>query len=248
MPSTTAPRNSPITVIQRSYAPIRKLLPRWLAEPIRRVTTALLTPLLFSTKTGHLRSSLAGTGVDASGAPVPFYTYPAIDFLRTRDFSQATVLEFGAGNSTLWWARHARHVVALEGDPSWYERIKATMPANVTLILVDTEDSDRCLASVEQALGAPGMPVTYDVSVIDGLWRSHMVPVALDRRSETGVILVDDCEGYEIIETMQGSGLCRVDFIGYGPGVVNRRATSLYFDASSPLVADDHPLVIGRLS
>ncbi|MFT6408402.1 MAG: hypothetical protein ACJAQ6_001820 [Arenicella sp.] len=44
---------------------------------------------------------------------IPWYTYPSIDFLKFRDFSNKTVLEFGGGQSTLWRASKASSVVTL---------------------------------------------------------------------------------------------------------------------------------------
>jgi hypothetical protein len=43
----------------------------------------------------HLRSAVKGQPVNARGEPVPWYTYPAIDYLRQLDFSDKTVFEYG---------------------------------------------------------------------------------------------------------------------------------------------------------
>jgi hypothetical protein len=46
-------------------------------------------------------------------------------------------LEFGAGQSTLWWARQAEKVVSFEADRSWDAHLSKQIPANVSLHLVD---------------------------------------------------------------------------------------------------------------
>ena len=60
---------------------------------------------------GHLRSVRAASPVDAAGKPIPWYTYPAIDFLRQLDLSERTVFDIhGSGKSTLFWAARAARV------------------------------------------------------------------------------------------------------------------------------------------
>src|SRR5262245_4561702 len=79
-------------------------------DVLRRVGTAILTPILFTVHQGHFRSALARKAVDATGHPLPWYTYPAIQFLSAKDFCGRRVLEFGAGQSTLWWSARAGQV------------------------------------------------------------------------------------------------------------------------------------------
>jgi hypothetical protein len=77
---------------------------------MRRIGTAVLAPIQFSLATGHFRSSIASEALDARGKPLPWYTYPAIDFLADVDFSSQSVLEFGASQSTLWRSERAARV------------------------------------------------------------------------------------------------------------------------------------------
>ncbi|MGC1360796.1 MAG: hypothetical protein WA826_06450, partial [Silvibacterium sp.] len=63
--------------------------------------------------------------VSKNGEPIPWYTYPIIDFLSDRDFKNKNILEFGGGQSTLWWAKRARRVVTFEGKREWHDRIRA---------------------------------------------------------------------------------------------------------------------------
>ena len=53
----------------------------------------------------HLKSVVAQRPVDADGRPLPWYTYPAIEYLEQLDFRDRTVFEFGSGASTLFWVR-----------------------------------------------------------------------------------------------------------------------------------------------
>src|SRR6185369_14774978 len=109
--------------IQQRFAPLKRLLPASLWGPLRGLGTALLGPALFSYRSGHGRSSLRAMAVWRNGQPIPWYTYPCIELLFARAqcgaFSGRRVLEFGAGQSTLWWAGHAAEVIALEAPGPW---------------------------------------------------------------------------------------------------------------------------------
>ena len=39
--------------------------------------------------------------LDRNGNPIPWYTYPAIEYLSQFDYSRKTIFEFGCGNSSL---------------------------------------------------------------------------------------------------------------------------------------------------
>jgi hypothetical protein len=216
------------TAIHGAFRPIKRFLPRWLSNLIRRLAAAVLAPLLFSYRTGHFRSSLKMVAVDRGGEPLPWYSYPCIDFLKHRPYDGRTVLEFGGGQSTLWWARRAGRVVTLEGDRAWYQRIARTMPPNVALHHVDESNRVTCAEQVEEVLeGTPDQ--RYDVIVIDGLWRTEMVDIAVRWVADDGMIICDDAHGYGIQKAFQAYGLHRVDFFGYSPGGVAPNVTSIFF-------------------
>src|SRR5947209_1387749 len=86
---------------------IKRALPSHMWQPLRAFATALVTPIRFSRVTGHWRSSIAASAKTRSGEAIPWYTYPAIDFLSQRDFAGKRVLEFGGGQSTIWWSQRA---------------------------------------------------------------------------------------------------------------------------------------------
>jgi hypothetical protein len=44
---------------------------------------------------GHLQSVRVRESIDGSGEAVPWYTYPAIEFLKQFDFTEKSVFEYG---------------------------------------------------------------------------------------------------------------------------------------------------------
>jgi hypothetical protein len=232
------------TGIQKGFAPFKRHLPGFVWKPIRSLATAFLAPAWFSFKTGHFKSSFKMAAVSRKGEPLPWYTYPCIDFLRFRDYQGKSVLEFGGGQSTLWWAQRAARVVAFEGDASWYENLKTLLPGNVNLFLVSMDTRPGCVEEVNKRLDGDAVPGKFDVIIIDGLYRSEMIEIALRVRSEGGVIITDNAEGYGFYEGFRKSGLQRVDFFGHAPGVVLPHCTSVFFGEKSFLFSPDIPIPV----
>jgi hypothetical protein len=211
----------------RVFAVVRRLLPAPLASRLRAAATAVIAPWAFSWKSGHFRSSLASRAMDRYGRPIPWYTYPAIEFLSDQDYSTKTVLEFGAGQSTLWWGARAREVLAVETDVSWIEDLSRSLPANVTLARLPLT-----LDGIDEQLGRR----VFDIVVIDGLDRLRAARTALERVSSSGMVILDDSEGFwgptgthPILDLFRSAGLRRVDFYGPAPGVLVPHCTSVAF-------------------
>jgi hypothetical protein len=118
----------------------------------------------------HLRSAAEQQAVDVHGQPLPWYTYPAIEYLRQLDFSDQTVFEYGSGNSTRFWAGQAARVVSVEEDERWYTALRSTLPANCELIL--ETDLEQYVDVIRR------YPDRFDVIVVDGASRAFSVRAA----------------------------------------------------------------------
>jgi hypothetical protein len=216
------------TWIHRYFAPVKRL-PPWISNPIRSVVTAVFTPFFHYYQAGHFRSSFLLRAVDRFGDPLPWYTYPSIDFLSRRSFSGRRVLEFGAGQSTLWWATRAGSVIAIDADKRWFEKIKCAAPLNVAVYFAHSPDAETCITHVRKILDE-AEPKRFDIVVIDGLYRAELVDVAIGVLEENGAIICDNSDGYGIFEAFCDKELFqRVDFHGAVPGVVLRGCTSVFF-------------------
>ena len=222
------------SAMRRCASAGRRLLPRFLFEPLRSAGTALWAPLVFSFRSGHFRSSFCRRAVDRKGKAIPWYTYPAIDFLSRKDFREERILEWGAGQSTLWWAARAREVVSIEGDPSWYETLQRQLPSHAALHLAGPD-----LKGIREKLRG-----TFNVIIIDGLDRLACARISLDYLAEGGAIVLDNSDGswgadgtFPILDLFREHRFSRVDFYGYSPGVSAKQCTSLFFHKDCFLLA-----------
>jgi hypothetical protein len=170
---------------------------------------------------GFEASRQRGQSVDGRLAPLPWYTYPAIAFLDGLDFSGCQVGEWGSGNSTLYWSRHAQSVRAIEHDPTWVELLSQQgLPSNVELIHA---------AETAEYVGGLGNK-SFDVVVIDGLHRAACAERGLQRLKPSGLIVLDNSDWLpKTAASLRGAGLIQVDFHGLGPINDYPWCTSLFF-------------------
>jgi len=200
------------TWIQNAFLPFKSQFPRWISNTIRNSATAILTPIIFSWRTSHFKSSYKMAAVSKKGDPLPWYSYPCIDFLKHRSYENRSVLEFGAGQSTVWWAQRAKRVVALEEDELWLQKLKTRAPSNVELHLVPIDTPDVCVEEVNRVL-CDQSGIRFDVIVIDGIWRYEMIDIADRLVSEEGIIICDNSKAYGIYEGFKDRDFERIDFL-----------------------------------
>ena len=236
--------------IQSAFRPVKRVLPRAFSNLVRSTATAVFAPLFHYYQAGHFRSAFAMRAVDRHGHPLPWYTYPCIEFLKRRSFSGRSVLEFGAGQSTFWWASVADSVLSFETDATWFHEILFSAPSNVALHHVpilhpkDYFSGARELESrVRELLTTLNVPRYFDVIVIDGEYRDEMIPIAVSVLAPGGAIICDNSDSYKcFFERFRGSGFQRVDFYGAAPGVILPQCTSIFFTKSCFLFSSDTPL------
>ncbi|MGF1535849.1 MAG: hypothetical protein ACFB4J_05085 [Elainellaceae cyanobacterium] len=78
---------------------------------------------------GWLDAAKVNLPIDANGAPLPWWTYPAIEFVATWVRPEMRVFEYGGGHSTLWWAKRVQQVTTIDHDRSWVAKIEGSLPA-----------------------------------------------------------------------------------------------------------------------
>ena len=170
---------------------------------------------------GGWRSFECRLPVDRDGNPLPWYTYPAIEYLEQLDFSACEVFEYGSGNSSKFWAHRARAVTSVESDPAWYQTGAAALSPNQTLLL-KTE-----VADYAQAIRAK--EGKYEVIVVDGVYRYNCAREAVDQVKEGGFILLDNADWHPATARfLREKGLSQVDLIGAGPVNSYAWCTSLF--------------------
>ena len=170
--------------------------------------------------------------VDKDGNPIPWYTYPAIEYLSQFDYSSKLVFEYGSANSSLFWARRAKKVVSIEDNPTWFEKWRAEFhEPNLDLRWRDEGEI------YENAIFEDDD--TYDVIVVDGKRRAECAAAAVKKLSSGGMIILDDSdrintsqEYVRAVAALKAADLIQVDFYGFCPMNTYTKTTSLFLSRS----------------
>ena len=221
---------------------LKALLPRSIWSFVRRVSSAVLTPFRFSFATGHFKSCLRTRAIDADGQPLPWYTYPAIDAVRYKDFTGRKVLEFGGGQSTRWWSERAGKVVTIEPDEAWAAELRGAVGDNVDVHYVPIDRENRDISKVAEAIASSNVDA-FDVIVVDGHLRREAALLSIDMLSDDGVMIFDNSQGNRFHEVTAETGHTRVDFYGWIPGVHTRGCTSFAFRGDCFVFAPDDAII-----
>lgn len=177
---------------------------------------------------GHHQSVLLGKPVDSDLNPIPWYTYPAIEYLKQFDFSDQNIFEYGSGNSSIFWASLAKSVTSVERDASWFEVISKSKSSNLNISL--KEQKSEYVNFIESG------NILYDLIVIDGAYRYECAKVAVKYLSDDGFIVVDNSERYpKLCSDIRNNNLIQVDFFGFGPINYYTWTTSLFFQRNCRL-------------
>lgn len=180
---------------------------------------------------GWFRSLRSREPVDADGRPIPWYTYPATDFLGPRLKGHFKVFEFGSGNSTLWWAERVNSVVTVEHDPQWFGRIAETMPPSVELLQAQPGTSSYA-GAVNRG------PSVFDIVVIDGKERNRCAEQCVASLKDDGIVVWDDADREEYTSGMamlQAEGFRRIDFWGLAPIIDLLSCTAIFYRSDNCL-------------
>ena len=177
-------------------------------------------------ETGWFNSFKSGNPVDANQNPIPWFTYPAIDFIYDKLNPSCNAFEFGSGNSTLFFASRIEKVTSIEHNIDWFKKIKTRTPKNAKLVYTSAETIENYLTPLINTSDK------FDLIIVDGLFRNECIEVSLKHLSEEGVIILDDSERKEYSEGIKfllKSGFKRLDFSGIAPGIFFRKCTTIFY-------------------
>lgn len=173
---------------------------------------------------GWFKSFRSGKSVDNRGKPVPWFVYSAVEFLDDRLPEDATVFEYGSGNSTLWWAERAANVHSVEHNPEWKDKMTSNVPENVRSLYCKLGEG------YESSVLSSGE--LYDVIILDGRNRDKCLGHSLNALSKRGVILFDDSdwEKYQkTISYLRSLGFRQMPFRGMCPIEFRESETSIFY-------------------
>ena len=199
----------------------KRILRRIIPENFRKVFRNFG---ILSEDYGQRKSISTWKWIDKEGNAIPWYTYPTIEYLVSLDFSGSKILKFGSGASSIWWARRAESVLAVEHNKEWFATSARNIVANLKIILAENE-SDYLVA----ATGGK-----FDVVIIDGIHRHRCAETVSDILAADGLVILDNSDWHpETAKYLREKhDFLQVDFHGFGPINNYTWTTSLFFSRS----------------
>lgn len=151
-----------------------------------------------------------------NGLVEPWLTWPFMDWVKTQDLSQKTVLEFGAGRSTAWWRKKCKWVDSIDANPAWASQAMADCLVNGLEngnIYYKGIPDGRADEYLSEYMGM--IPETqYDVVIVDGIYRTEMLAWAIDHmKGRNGLLFIDNLDqdfvwispkANELVKDLQG--------------------------------------------
>ena len=158
--------------------------------------------------------------------PIPWFTYPFIEFLKKRVNKNLKVFEYGSGNSTIWFAKRVDSIISVEHNEKWYNKIKDLIPPNAKVLFNNFQKENEYHQIIKS------IPEKFDIIIVDAIDRINCLKVAKDHLSEKGVIILDNSnrkEYSEGINYLLNHNFKKIDFVGMTSSITTSSATTIFY-------------------
>ena len=155
----------------------------------------------------------------------PLLTWPLLDFIDHLDLQGQSLLELGAGFSTLWLAKRFGKVRSFETNPEWHAAIARNAASNVELSLVSLDE----LENARFEYRGEGWLLVDFAGKRTAFLNRFLKQVSSDARPVA--IVLDNADWYRNgAELVRQSGYLEIPFYGFKSGQAWISCTSLFID------------------
>lgn len=190
---------------------------------------------ILDNKYGHSNSLEMKKSVDAQLNPIPWFTYPAIEFLSQFNYSELEIFEWGSGNSSFYFAQKCKSIISVEINNEWFDLNNDYKLKNQTFILSNEEKFESEILNFNSL---------FDIIIIDSIKRSECANIALNKIKENGLIILDNSDRHpEICKFIRDKGFTEIDFHGFGPINNYTWTSSLFFKSFSLKPLNIQPVI-----
>ena len=196
--------------------------------------------LILSFDHGQAKSIFSTNALDRDGKPIPWFTYPALQYLGQFDLSGKNIFEYGAGNSSIYWSNRGAQVISVEGDKEWFEFVNKYQNDRFTVILASNK------ADYIHSIEGRGR---FDLVIVDGRYRYDCAALSVDYLADDGMLILDNSDWYpDTVSMLREMGFFQIDFSGFGPINSYCWTTSIFIRAGNRLQVNYRdPVPIGGI-
>jgi precorrin-6B methylase 2 len=207
-----------------------------------QIKTAIKCLKVLEIDYGHTYSVKEKAAIDKQGNPIPWFTYPAITYLKQLNFSNKLVFEYGSGNSTLFWGARAERVISVEHQEQWYQKMEKIISKNTELKLIKDSSYPQAISKYDE---------DFDAIVIDGAgqYRYDCAVEAIKKLKSGGMIILDNSDWFvNTAKFLRESNLIQVDMSGFAPINSYTHTTSLFLSRDFDFKYNQQPQnIIGSI-
>jgi len=158
---------------------------------------------------------------DEDSNHLPWFTYPAIQYLKQLDLSNSTIFEWGSGNSSIFFSRRCKQITSIENDHEWF--LFATENKNENQEILYLTDENAYTTSMDK---------NYDIAIVDGSHRNQCVEKSIEFLSQCKLIILDNSNWHvkSCNFLREKTNFIQIDFHGMGPINDYAWTTSLFFN------------------
>lgn len=180
----------------------------------------------YLSKRGFWTSFLVEPGEHLKPGCVPWFSYPAIDFLDRIPLSGKNVFEYGSGGSTFYFQAKGARVHSVDHNEQWAIVVNRMGGNCIYCPANDAYVKSLHTVDVEQ----------FDLILVDGISRDECAEEALLKLRSGGIVVLDDYHRYdEHFLNGYGSSFGSVMYFqGLGPFSVRTQRTAVFSNFSPP--------------
>lgn len=193
---------------------------------LRKIFSIILVPILFSYTSSHIYSVIKNRSQFKNNKHYPWLTYPAIEFLKSKNLKGKSVLEFGSGSSTIFFLNKECIIKTFESEKKWFDLLPSNKNIEkINLLVENYQQLENYIQKNEK----------FDLILIDGHERTVIMNYVIKNNllNHNGVIIFDNSEGYDLNDLIKEepySNFQKIDFYGFSPGgSIDRHCTSFFF-------------------
>ncbi len=184
---------------------------------------------------GWVKTLLKGYPCDNNGNALPWMNFSFLHFIENRLSKNLSILEFGGGYSTLYWARNANCVYGIEHDQFFVKTLQPELPDNGYL-LVPGDGNSKEYENMGAVAFEQNDRKEFDILIIDGIKRNECFDNSIQYLKDDGIIIWDDSsrDSYAVsFERLKSLGFKRLAFEGLKPGDRSVDETSVFYRANN---------------
>jgi hypothetical protein len=143
----------------------------------------------------------------------PWLCPGTVEFCNQHLNKSMTVLEFGSGRSSAWFAQRVEKLISIEQDESWYQSVKTKLEQenvtniNLRLILLDHPYSEPERDVYEPlpsyvAVLEEFADESLDFVIVDGHYRTNCTRKSINKIKPGGYLLIDDTNMWPSLDAL----------------------------------------------